>query len=246
MTLSTVTWRQAVAAIAATVLTLFAVIVVVRSDGLPAVDAASARATGWFVHQPTGRVVLVDGYGGRALASLEAGISGEQLSVAEGRPGAFLLNDNLGEARAIDSVELRLGTPFGLSALGGGRAQSGVGQAGLIVFNPGEDEANVVPADGEPISFPVQGGTTAQIAPDGSIWSLVGGDLTRTTSSTVQRTRLGIDDDALLSLVGNVPLVVDVSGRRARLGDGAWRTLATDADPSEILAQVPGPPSEFG
>ena len=246
MTLSTVTWRQAVAAIAATVLTLFAVIVVVRSDGLPAVDAASARATGWFVHQPTGRVVLVDGYGGRALASLEAGISGEQLSVAEGRPGAFLLNDNLGEARAIDSVELRLGTPFGLSALGGGRAQSGVGQAGLIVFNPGEDEANVVPADGEPISFPVQGGTTAQIAPDGSIWSLVGGDLTRTTSSTVQRTRLGIDDDALLSLVGNVPLVVDVSGRRARLGDGAWRTLATDADPSEILAQVPGPPGECG
>ncbi len=119
MTLSTVTWRKSVAAIAATLLTLFAVIVVVRSDGLPAVDAASARATGWFVHQPTGRVVLVDGYGGRALASLEAGSPGEQLSVAEGSLGAFVLNDTTAEARAIDSVGLRLGTPFGLSALAG-------------------------------------------------------------------------------------------------------------------------------
>ena len=112
MTLSTVTWRQAVAAIAATVLTLFAVIVVVRSDGLPAVDAASARATAWFVHQPTGRVVLVDGYGGRALASLDAATPGEQLSVAEGGPGAFLLNGTTAEARAIDSVELRLEPPL--------------------------------------------------------------------------------------------------------------------------------------
>ncbi len=246
MTLLTVTWRQAVAAMAATLLVLFAVIVVVRSDGLPAVDAASARATGWFVHQPTGRVVLVDGYGGRALASLDAGIQGEELSVAQGRPGAFLLNDTTGEARAIDSAELRLGTPFGLSALGAGRALAGVGQAGLVVVNPDDNEADVVPADGEPISFPVQGGTVTTVAPDGSIWSLSDGDLVRTTSSATQRVRLGLDPDALLTLVGNVPLVVDVSGRRARLGDGGWRSLGTDADPSEILAQVSGPPSSCG
>jgi hypothetical protein len=242
-----VTWRQTAAAIAATLLTLFAVIVVVRSDGLPAVDAASARATAWFVHQPTGRVVLVDGYGGRALASLDAGIGGEQITVAEGRPGAFLLNDTTAEARAIDSVELRLGTPFGLSALGAGRAMSGVGQAGLVVVNPDDDEANVVPSDGEPISFPVASGTATQVAPDGSIWSLVDGDLVRTTSlPPAQVVELGLDEDALLSLVGNDPLVVDVTGRRARVGDGAWRSLDTDADPSEILAQVPGPPGECG
>ena len=246
MTLSTVTWRQAIAAVVVTLLVLAAAIVVVRSDGLPAVDAASARATAWFVHQPTGRVVLVDGYGGRALASLDTGTSGEKLAVAEGGPGAFVLNDTTGDARGIDSVELRLGTPFGLSALGAGRALSGVGQAGLVVVNPGDNEANVVPAEGEPISFAVQGGTTTQVAPDGSIWSLVDGDLVRTTSSAPQRTQLGVDADALLSLVGNVPLVVDVSGRRARLGDGPWRMLATDADPSEILAQVPGPPNDCG
>ncbi len=245
--MSTVTWRQAVAAMAATLMVLFAVIVVVRSDGLPAVDAASARATGWFVHQPTGRVVLVDGYGGRALASLDAGAQGEELSVAEGRPGAFLLNDTTAEARAIDSVDLRLGTPFGLSALGAGRALSGVGQAGLVVVNPDDDEANVVPAEGEPISFGVRSGTVTQVAPDGSIWSLVAGDLIRTTSSATQGERLGLDEDgARLTLVGNAPLVVDVSGRRARLGDGAWHRLPTDADPSEILAQVAGPPDECG
>ena len=246
MTLSTVTWRQAVAAIAATVLTLFAVIVVVRSDGLPAVDAASARATAWFVHQPTGRVVLVDGYGGRALASLDAATPGEQLSVAEGGPGAFLLNGTTAEARAIDSVELRLGTPFGLSALGAGRALAGVGQAGLVVVNPELGEANVVPADGEPVSFAVDAATSTRVAPDGSVWSLVDGALVRTTSTATQVDRLGVDDEALLSLVGNAPLVIDVSGRRARLGSGEWQSLPTDADPSEIIVQVPGPPSGCG
>ncbi len=246
MNLSTVTWRNAFAATAATLMVLFAVIVVVRADGLPAVDAASARATAWFVHQKTGRIVLVDGYGGRALASLDAGTQGEQLSVAEGGPGAYVLNDNTGEARAIDSVELRLGTPFGLSALGGGRALSGVGQAGLVVVNPNDDEANVVPAEGAPISFQVNAGLVTQVAPDGSIWSLVNGDLVRTTSLTPQAERLGLDGSARLSLVGNLPLLVDVTGRRARLGDGSWQALPTDADPSEILAQVPGPPDRCG
>ena len=76
MTLSTVSWRQAVAAVVATVVVLFTITIVVRSDGIPAVDAAAGRATGWFVHQPTGRVVLVDGYDGRAIASLESDARG--------------------------------------------------------------------------------------------------------------------------------------------------------------------------
>ena len=245
MTASTVTWRQAVAAVAATLLALFAIMVVVRSDGLPAVDAASARATHWFVHQPTGRVVLVDGYGGRALASLDTGAQGDGLSVAEGGPGAYLLNDLTAEAQAIDTVELRLGTTFGLTTLGAGRALSGVGQAGLTVVNPQENSASVVPADGEPVAFTVETGTTAQIAPDGSIWSLVDGDLRRTTSASTQNFALGVTG-ASLSLVGNVPLVVDAENRRARLGGGSWQALPTEADASEIVAQVPGPPEPCG
>ncbi len=245
MTLTTVTWRQAVAAIAATLLALFAVMVVVRSDGLPAVDAASARATAWFVHQPTGRVVLVDGYGGRALASLDSGAQGDELTVAEGGQGAYLLNDATAEAQAIDSVELRLGTPFGLTALGGGRALSGVGRAGLVVVNPDENDANVVPADGEPVAFTVDAGTTTRISPDGSIWSVVGTELRRTTSSATQTIDLGVSG-AELTLVGTVPFVLDAENRRARLGEGAWQTLPTDVDPSEILAQVPGPVADCG
>lgn len=245
MALSTVTWRQAVAATAATLLALFAVMVVVRSEGLPAVDAASARATSWFVHQPTGRVVLVDGYGGRALASLDPGAQGDELTVAEGGPGVYVLNDTTAEARAIDTVDLRLGTPFGLTTLGAGRAISGVGQAGLVVVNPDEGQANVVPADGEPISFPVTAGPSTQIARDGSIWSLVDGDLQRTTSKATQITQLGVQD-AKLTMVGSLPFVVDTANRRARLGDGTWQSLPTDADPSEILAQVPGQPAPCG
>ena len=245
MTASTVSWRQVVAAIAATLLVLIAAMVVVRADGLPAVDAASGRATSWFVHRPTGRVVLVDGYGGRALASLDTGAQGDELTVAEGGPGAYLLNDVTAEAQAIDSIELRLGTPFGLTTLGAGRAIAGVGQAGLVVVNPDENEANVVPADSDPIAFAVESGRDTRIAPDGSVWSLVSGDLRRTTSSTTQSTPLGVTAGTL-SLVGNVPLVVDPQNRRARLGTGAWQALPTDADPSEIVGQIPGPAASCG
>lgn len=245
MTLSTVTWRQTVAAVAATVIALFAVIVVVRADGLPAVDAASGRATSWFVHQPTGRVVLVDGYGGRALASLDTGVPGEQLRVAEGRPGAYLLNEATAEVQPIDSVELRIGTAFGLTALGSGRAIAGVGQAGLVVVNPDDDRANVVPVDGDPVAFAVDADDRSLVAPDGSIWSIVDGDLRRTTSTATETTRLGVAG-AALSLVGNRPLVLDAANRRARLGDGGWQSLPTGADPSEILVQVPGPSAECG
>ena len=245
MAASTVSWRQVMAALAATVLALLAAMVVVRADGLPAVDAASGRATSWFVHRPTGRVVLVDGYGGRALASLDTGAQGDDLSVAEGGPGAYLLNDVTAEAQAIDGIELRLGTPFGLTTLGAGRAISGVGQAGLVVVNPEENEANVVPADSDPIAFAVESGSATQIAPDGSVWSLVSGDLRRTTSSTTQTTPLGVTG-ATLSLVGNVPLVVDPQNRRARLGAGSWQVLPTDADPSEIVGQIPGPSASCG
>ncbi len=76
-TLQTVTWRQAVAAVVAVGLALAGLVIVLRSDGLPAVNAASSRATRWVVHEPTGRVVLVDGFGGRALASLELDAVGD-------------------------------------------------------------------------------------------------------------------------------------------------------------------------
>ncbi|MFT4867380.1 MAG: acetylornithine/succinyldiaminopimelate/putrescine aminotransferase, partial [Ilumatobacter sp.] len=81
----------------ATMLGLSALVVVFRSDGLPAVDAAVARATRWFVHQETGRVVLADGYGGRALASLDVGTDGSGLRVVEGGSAAYVVDDATAE-----------------------------------------------------------------------------------------------------------------------------------------------------
>ncbi|MBV1894400.1 MAG: tandem-95 repeat protein [Ilumatobacteraceae bacterium] len=245
MKLSTVSWRKAVAAIAATVLGLLAVMIMAQSEGIAAVDAASSRATHWFVHQPSGRIVLVDGYGGRALASLDAGARGDELTAVEGGPGAFVLNETTAEARAIDSAELSLGPPLGLTTLGDGRAVAAVGQSGLVVVNRADDEATVVPAGGEPSGFSVVTGTAMAIAPDGAVWSLVNGDLLHRTPTSSTTTALGVDD-AELSLVGNEPLVVDRANRRARLGDGSWQLLPTQADPSEIIVQQQGPSNECG
>ena len=247
MNASSVSWRHALASTLAVLLVLGAVAVVVRSDGLPAVDAASGRATRWFVHEPSGRVVLVDGYGGRALASLDAGTQQEEVAVAEGGPGAYVLNETTAEVRQIDSAELRLGSPFGLTTLGEGGAIASVGQAGLVVVDPAAGQATVLPADGEPIGFPVVAGDATVVGPDGVIWSLVAGDLRRTTSTSATSTTLGVDDGAL-SLVGNQPLVLDRDRARVRLGvDGAWQSIpVADENTSELVLQVAGPSASCG
>ena len=72
MNTPTVTWRQTVAAAVAVVVALVGVVVLFSGDGLPAVNASASGATRWFVHRPSGYVVLVDGYGGRALARFPA------------------------------------------------------------------------------------------------------------------------------------------------------------------------------
>ena len=96
-------------------------VVLFSSDGLPAVNAASSGATRWFVHRPTGSVVLVDGYGARAVARINATSSGEQISVAEGGALAYLVNDTTAEVRPIETADLRIGAPVGLAVLGADR-----------------------------------------------------------------------------------------------------------------------------
>ena len=148
-TLQTVTWRQAVAAVVAVGLALAGLVTVLRSDGLPAVNAASSRATRWVVHEPTGRVVLVDGFGGRALASLDLSAAGDELFVAEGPGGIYVLDDSTAEVRTIDGADLRLGAPTALAALGDGVAVARSGPSGLTVANP---------ATGEPLAQVLQRG----------------------------------------------------------------------------------------
>lgn len=244
----TVTWRRAVAALLATMLGLGAFAVVFRSDGLPAVDAAVARATRWFVHQETGRVVLADGYGGRALASLDVGTDGRDLRVIEGGPGAYVVNDATAEVRVIDSAALRLSPAQGLVTLAGGRALAGVGSSGLVVVDADAGAATLLPTTGESVGFELEVGPTAFVSPDGAIWSIVGDDVVRTTSAGPTSRSLGDAPraTATLSLVGNRPLVVDRAGLRARLGDGKWVDLPVEVDGSEIVMQQPGPAHTCG
>lgn len=244
----TVTWRRAVAAMLATMLGLSALVVVFRSDGLPAVDAAVARATRWFVHQETGRIVLADGYGGRALASLDVGTDGSDLRVVEGGSAAYVVNDATAEVRVIDSAALRLSPARGLVTLAGGRALLGVGPSGLVVVDADAGAATLVPSTGELVGFELEVGPSAVVSPDGAIWSIVGGDVVRTTSAGSTSRSLGNAqrDTASLSLVGNRPLIVDGAARRARLGDGGWVELPVQVDSSEIILQQPGPTHTCG
>ncbi len=246
----TVTWRQTTATLLAAVLSLGALVMVFRSDGLAAVDATAARATRWFVHQPSGRVVLADGYGGRALASLDVGAERNQLRVVEGGPGAYVVNDSTAEIRSIDSAELRLGPAQGVVTLESGRAFAGVGSSGLVVVDAQDGAATLVPVTGEAVPFDVDvdDGAEALVAADGSIWTILGTDVVRTTSAGATSTSLdgAASSTADLALVGNRPLVVDRAGARARFGDGGWVDLPTDVDPSEIVIQQSGPANECG
>jgi hypothetical protein len=248
---TTVTWRQAIAAMIAVVVGLFAVTVVLNSDGLSAVDATSSRATRWFVHRPSGSVVLVDGYGGRAIARIDAESQGEDISVAEAAAGAYLLNDSTAEVRPIETAELEFGASIGLAALGSGRAISAVGPGGLTVVNPVSEQSTVLPLADDQLTFDVELGESPEaadtvIAPDGVIWTIDGSVLRRQTSAASTESDLGLGDAARLTLVGNDPFVVDVANGRARLGDGSWQTLDTSVDPSQFVVQQAGPSANCG
>ena len=148
--------------------------------------------------------------------------------------------------KPIETADLRFGAAVGLAALGGGRAVSEVGPAGLTVVNPDDGQASALPLVGDPINFEVPLASPPVVAPDGVVWTIDGPLLRRTNSTSSSDVDLGLGDGATLSLVGTEPLVLDGANRRARLGEGAWQRLDTDADPSEIVAQVEGPAGPCG
>ena len=250
---TTVTWRRAAACVVATLALLAGLVVVLGGDETPSIDATATRATRWFVHEPSGRVVLVDGFGGRAITSLEAGSPNGDLLVAEGGEAAYVLDDATGEVRQIDNADVRLGSPRAIASLGDGVSLARVGPAGLLVANPSSGEGSLLTAAGEPLPLefgddlpPPSGDPQVQLAPDGVIWSIDGGSLRRTTNAGSRIVdELGLDD-AELSLVGTEPLVLDRAGRRLRYGSGDWFELPRAVAPSELVLQEPGPQESCG
>lgn len=246
-------WRQSFGAVVATMMVLVGLVLVLRSDGLPVTDAASSRATRWFVHEESGRAVLIDGFGGRALASLELDSESSDLRVAEGAGQAFLLDDAQAEVRVIDTAELRLGPPLNLASLGDGAALARAGSSGLLVANPLTGTADLVPTGEDPVEVSFESAASpgldisdlVTLAADGSIWSLVDGELHRSTTQGSSSESIDVDNGAL-TLVGNQPLVVDRTLRRARLGTGLWVSLEGTFDGSDLVVQQPGQQSDCG
>jgi len=249
-----VPWRRVLALVGVVALVIGVLSFVFRADGIPAVDASSSQATRWFVHQPTNRVVLVDGFGGRALASLDAGGGGDRLFTAEGPTQAFLLDDTLGDIRPIDSAELRLGPSQPSAPLGNGTAIARVTAAGLVVADPDNGVAVLIPQGGEPVpldipttSTSVSAGEQAVIAADGSILQVVDDTLVRTSSQGSVASILEAPGDAVtVSAVGADRFLLDRQTTRVRFGDGPWIPIESPAAGDEFVVQQPGPRATCG
>ncbi len=247
VTSQAVSWRRAVVAVVVVALALGGTIVALRSDGFSAVDATVPRATRWFVHQASGRVVLADGFSGRALARLDAIAGVGDTEVAQGAAGAAVIDRNESTARAVDPTALRLGSPQPLSIVDQPDAVIGVGQPGLVAVDPDEGAAVLLPLGGEPVSFDVPVSTPAQtrVATDGAVWTVSGGSLTRTTTSS-QRSSVAVSANGRLALVGAAPLVFDPDRGVVSFAEGDPIALPDDVPPSEVVLQADGPSASCG
>lgn len=234
--------------LAALAVVLGVAVVVFRADGFDAVDATVPRATRWFVHQPTGQIVLVDGFAGRALARLETTTDGRALELAQSAGGAALIDRSAGTTRSVDSSNLRLGPPQSFGLVAEPTTLVGVGQSGLVAVDRATAQAVVVPTGGEAVPFELGAagaGELTRIAPDGSIWTLAAGRLLRVTS-TGQQVIASDVAGARFTLVGNRALLFDPDRRQVRFDDGGWIDVPTTVDASEILLQEPGPRADCG
>ena len=242
-----VPWRRVVASLAIVAVLVLGLVVAFRADGYSAVDATVPRATRWFVHQATGRVVLADGYSGRALARLETSTAGDVIEVAQGAGGVALLDRSSAVARTIDASALRLGPPQSVSLLAEPSTIVDVGHNGLLAVDPVSSQAVLVPPEGDPVPFEVVAGAgpATKLAPDGSVWSIADDTLTRTTTTSQVVMVSGVAD-ADFTLVGAAALVVDTSRSRVRFSEGDWLPLPQGVPVSEIVVQESGPSADCG
>jgi hypothetical protein len=125
----------------------------------------------------------------------------------------------------------------------------GVGQPGVVGVDPDSAQGVLLPPGGDQIPFEVGAagtGNSTRIAPDGSVWTLAGGSLSRVTTTRRQPVIGGLTDDGRFTLIGNTPLALDAEVGRVRFGDGDWVQLPDAVPLSEIVLQEPSPASDCG
>ena len=220
-----VPWRRAILAVVAAVLALTGVVVALRADGYPAIDATHPARTRWFVDETNGRAVLADGFSGQTLARIDVPGEPNELSIAQSASGVAVLDRSSATVRTIDTAALLLGPPQSLSVIAAPDAVVGVGQAGIVGFDPLAGRGVLLPPDGDQVPFEL--GDAADPAahagrrPTGRCMTFAAGALHRitTTADDVLETAL---PNAEFTLVGASPLVFDTDRRRVRLDDGDW------------------------
>ena len=243
-----VSWRRAVVGLSAVALGLTATVAALRSDGFTAVDATVPRATRWFIDSSTGRAVLADGFAGRTIARLKVGSPGDVLDIAQSATRAVVLDRTEATTRSIDWATFAVGPPQTLGLGTSADTVIGVGQPGVIAVDPTTTEAVLVPPEGEPQRFAAPaavGDGNTRVAPDGAVWTLAGGRVTRTTTVAPEVYAADLDA-AKMTLVGNLAMVYDGATNRVRLGGGSWVELPGDVEPSELVVQEPGPTAGCG
>lgn len=213
-----VPWRIAFGAIAIVAALVAGFVVLVRANGFQAINATAPRATSFFIDPTSGNIVLVDGYAGRTLAHLESGANGLDLEIAEGGDQAVVVDRGTGSIRKLDGAALRLGPAEAVSTVAQVRSVVAVTQPGFVAADPSSGQATLLSSDGSPIPFPV-GRDSVQIAPDGSVWSIIDDELRRFTTTSDTAIAAGLHE-ARFTLVGDTPLVL--VGSLARFGDGEW------------------------
>jgi hypothetical protein len=243
-----VPWRRAILAIVAAVLALTGVVVALRADGYPAIDATAPRATRWFVDETNGRAVLADGFSGQTLARINLPGERTSLRIAQSASGVAVLDQSSATVRTLDTAALLLGPPQSLSVIAAPGAVVGVGQSGIVGFDPLEGRGVLLPPDGDQVPFEIGNAADPQrtlVTPDGAVMAFAAGALHRitTTADDVLETAL---PNAKFSLVGASPLVFDTDRRRVRLDEGDWVNLPDGVPTSEIVLQQPGPNADCG
>ncbi len=236
---ATVSWRLAAAALVALALVIGGVVAFVRSDGLNSIDAAQTRATAWFTHQGSGRVVLVDGFGGQAIARIEAAVPGESIEARSSSTAAFFVNRSTAQTRVIDQAALRLGPGLAVASLTASVPTTAAGTAGLTVVDPQSGESTLVSPDGQVAPFVSVRGE-AVVAPNGSVWSVDTRQLHRARPNESSASYDAPGADAI-TLNGNLGVVLDRADGRLLTAGAGWVELTGDPNRSDLVVQAPGP-----